>query len=78
MSETTWIANAYAKINLGLHIKERLPTGYHTIETGFCFLEWNDRFTVTPSNEMALEIPGTDLPVGKSNLIMRAVEILRK
>jgi len=78
MPETTWIANAYAKINLGLHIKERLLTGYHTIETGFCFLEWNDRFTVTPSNEMALEIPGSDLPTGKSNLIMQAVETLEK
>ena len=33
-----WIANSYAKINLGLHVLERLPTGYHNIETGFCFI----------------------------------------
>lgn len=25
-----WVSNSYAKINLGLHVLERLPNGYHT------------------------------------------------
>lgn len=74
---TTWIANAYAKINLGLHIKERLPTGYHSLETGFCFLEWNDRFTIKEADSTTLEIPDTDIPVDDRNLIMKALNILR-
>jgi len=76
-TQAVWIANAYAKINLGLHIQERLPTGYHTLETGFCFLEWNDRFTICRDNEMSLTIPGTNIPVDNSNLIMKAVQTLR-
>ena len=51
MSEL-WVSNSYAKINLGLNVLERLQNGYHTIETGFCFIEWNDRFEVRPSSAM--------------------------
>jgi 4-diphosphocytidyl-2-C-methyl-D-erythritol kinase len=50
-----WIANSYGKINLGLHVLERLPTGYHKIETGFCFIEWNDRFEVVPAETYSLD-----------------------
>jgi len=77
MSTTTWIANAYAKINLGLHIKERLPTGYHSLETGFCFLEWSDRFTIKEADSTTLEIPDIDIPVDDSNLIIKALNVLR-
>ena len=44
-----WIAYSFAKINLGLRLLERLPNGYHTLETGFAYLEWSDRFEVTPA-----------------------------
>ena len=44
-----WIAYSFAKINLGLRLVERLPNGYHTLETGFAYLEWSDRFEVTPA-----------------------------
>lgn len=69
-----WIANAYAKINLGLHVLERLPTGYHKIETGFCFLEWNDRFEVKLSPEYKLTLSDSFIPVDESNLITRAYQ----
>jgi 4-diphosphocytidyl-2-C-methyl-D-erythritol kinase len=73
-----WIANSYAKINLGLNVLERLPTGYHRIETGFCFIEWYDRFEITESGTMKLEIPDTDIPTDESNLINKAIAVLRR
>ncbi len=68
----TWIANAYAKINLGLHVLERLPTGYHRIETGFCFLEWNDRYEVVPSQQYKLSLTDSSIEADDTNLITRA------
>lgn len=67
-----WIANSYGKINLGLHVLERLPTGYHTIETGFCFIEWNDRFEVSPSPDYHLTMISDIVQAGENNLITRA------
>ena len=67
-----WIAHSYAKINLGLHVLERLPTGYHRIETGFCFLEWKDRFEVSRSDVFSLDLSDNSIPVGESNLITKA------
>jgi len=72
-----WVSNSFAKINLGLNVLERLPNGYHTIETGFCFIEWNDRFEVRPSNSMYLEMSDPNIPVDDSNLIVRAIKLLQ-
>ncbi|MCW9705460.1 4-(cytidine 5'-diphospho)-2-C-methyl-D-erythritol kinase [Fodinibius salsisoli] len=74
-----WIADSYAKINLGLHVLERLPTGYHRIETGFCFLDWRDHFEVEQAPEMKLEIDSSgdqDIPTDESNLINKAIAAL--
>lgn len=73
-----WIAESYAKINLGLHVLDRLPTGYHQIETGFCFIEWSDRFEVTQAPEMKLEISDEEIPTGENNLINRALAALER
>ncbi|MDX1641056.1 MAG: 4-(cytidine 5'-diphospho)-2-C-methyl-D-erythritol kinase [Balneolaceae bacterium] len=67
-----WIANSYAKINLGLHVLERLPTGYHNIETGFCFIEWNDRFEVEKNDSFKLRLSDDSIPDGKENLVTKA------
>lgn len=67
-----WIAESFAKINLGLHVLEKLPTGYHRIETGFCFIEWKDRFEVTESDSFKLKLSDSSIPAGGSNLITRA------
>ncbi len=67
-----WIANSYAKINLGLHVLERLKTGYHRIETGFCFIEWNDRFEVKESDAYSLKISDSNIPTDETNLITKA------
>ncbi len=73
-----WISNSYAKINLGLNVLERLPNGYHTIETGFCFIEWNDRFEITPSSQMQLVMSDEKIPVDDSNLIVKAIKLLQE
>jgi 4-diphosphocytidyl-2-C-methyl-D-erythritol kinase len=73
-----WIANAYAKINLGLHVLERLSGGYHQIETGFCFIDWSDRFEVQPADTMKLELSDDTIPTDESNLIMQALNVLER
>jgi 4-diphosphocytidyl-2-C-methyl-D-erythritol kinase len=73
-----WIAESYAKINLGLHVLERLPTGYHRIETGFCFLEWSDRFEVKSAETTTLELSDDTIPTNGSNLIIRAISALKR
>lgn len=71
-----WIADSYAKINLGLHVLERLPTGYHRIETGLCFLGWRDRFEVRQAREMKLELSDEEIPTDDGNLINKAIAAL--
>ncbi|MDX1639353.1 MAG: 4-(cytidine 5'-diphospho)-2-C-methyl-D-erythritol kinase, partial [Balneolaceae bacterium] len=75
-----WIADSFAKINLGLHVLERLPTGYHRIETGFCFINWSDRFEVRKVSRWQLEMDTDDetITTGEDNLINRAIEQLRR
>lgn len=72
-----WISNSYAKINLGLNVLEKLENGYHTIETGFCFIEWNDRFEVKPGR-MHLEMSDPKIPVDETNLIVKAIKLLQE
>lgn len=78
MTKELWISNSYAKINLGLNVLERLDTGYHNIETGFCFLEWADRFEISPSSRNSLSLTNPAIPVDNSNLIVKAISFLEK
>lgn len=78
MAHELWIADAYGKINLGLNVLEHLPTGYHRIETGFCFVEWKDRFEVQQAPEMSLELSDDDIPTDDSNLIRKAINVLQR
>lgn len=73
-----WIADSYAKINLGLHVLERLSTGYHRIETGFCFIEWSDRFEVLESGSYSLKLSDSSIPADDTNLISRAYRTFEK
>ncbi|CAN5490981.1 4-(cytidine 5'-diphospho)-2-C-methyl-D-erythritol kinase [soil metagenome] len=74
MSNKLWIAESYGKINLGLHVLEKLPTGYHRIETGFAFIEWSDRFEVCRADAFDLTITNSDLSTDGSNLITQAYD----
>lgn len=72
-----WISNSYAKINLGLNVLEKLDNGYHSIESGFCFIEWSDRFEVK-AGRMHLEMSDPKIPVDESNLIVKAIRLLQQ
>jgi len=74
MSNKRWVAESFGKINLGLYVLERLPTGYHQVETGFAFIEWSDRFEVRPAEAYELSVKNADLPTGGSNLITKAYD----
>ena len=76
MATETWIADSYSKINLGLHVLERLPTGYHRIEAGFAFLDWRDHFEVRQAPEMKLELSDEEIPTDDGNLINQAIAAL--
>lgn len=76
MSKELWVSNSYAKINIGLNVLERLESGYHTIESGFCFIEWSDRFELTPASRNSLTMSNEKIPVDDSNLIVKAVQLL--
>jgi|GEM_PF-852769 len=71
-----WIAESYAKINLGLNVLDRLPTGNHTIESGYAFLEWADRFEVRQAPKSKLDIEDNDLPTDGAELINKAVKAI--
>ncbi|HUG45504.1 MAG TPA: 4-(cytidine 5'-diphospho)-2-C-methyl-D-erythritol kinase [Sphingomicrobium sp.] len=71
---------AYAKINLALHVREKLPDGYHRIETIFAFCEDGDELTAKKADEVSVEVAG---PFGaavdeRDNLVLQAAETFRR
>lgn len=66
---------AYAKLNLALHVRARMPDGYHRIETLFAFCEDGDILHASDAEEISLRIEGPfahGLDAGETNLVMRA------
>lgn len=73
------IAFPPCKINLGLHITEKRPDGYHNIETVFYAVPWCDALEVAEADVTSLTIHGMDIPGSSSdNLIMKAYQLLKK
>lgn len=72
---------APAKINLALHVRERMPDGYHRIDTLFAFAREGDVLSVAASDELTLSIEGpfaASLSAGSDNLVSRAAHALRQ
>jgi 4-diphosphocytidyl-2-C-methyl-D-erythritol kinase len=72
---------AFAKINLALHVRERLPGGYHRIETLFAFCEDGDVLEAEPAGGLSLTLSGpfaAELSNGPDNLAMQAAYRLRQ
>lgn len=68
-----------AKINLGLNILRRLPSGFHEIETCMVQVEWSDVLEVVPSrsDHATLTQSGLQLDCDPAdNLIMKACRLL--
>ena len=71
---------AAAKLNLALHVRERLPDGRHAIETVFAFCTDGDRLEAEPAERLSLTVSGpfaAELPAESDNLVMRAARALQ-
>jgi 4-diphosphocytidyl-2-C-methyl-D-erythritol kinase len=72
---------APAKINLALHVRARMPDGYHRVETLFAFARDGDVVRAAPAQELSLAIDGpfaAGLDTGPGNLVLRAADALRR
>ena len=49
---------AYAKLNLALHVRGRRDDGYHDIETVFAFCEDGDELAAEPADSLSFTIDG--------------------
>ncbi len=70
---------APAKLNLALHVREKLPDGRHRIETIFAFCTDGDRLEGELSEDIWLDVKGPmagELDRGPGNLVMRAAHAL--
>lgn len=71
---------APAKLNLALHVRDRLPDGRHAIETVFAFCTDGDRLNAEPADELFLNVAGPfagDLGPSEDNLVLKAARALR-
>lgn len=68
-----------AKINLGLSILNKRPDGYHTIETCFYPIPWNDMLEIIPADETQFTCSGNTIPgTAASNLCLKTYAILKE
>lgn len=49
-----WVSSAFFRINLGYSVYGDPVSGITGTETGLCFIEWADRFEVSPAAQHAL------------------------
>lgn len=69
---------SYAKINLGLEIKETRPDGYHNILTIFQTVRLHDTIIVSPSGNMEIICDDPEIPQGEGNIVFKAAEAMKK
>jgi len=68
-----------AKINLGLHITEKRPDGFHNLETVFFPVGWSDALEFVVSDEFQFTASG--IPISgdlEANLVVKAYRLLQK
>jgi 4-diphosphocytidyl-2-C-methyl-D-erythritol kinase len=71
--------DAFAKVNLHLHVTGRRADGYHTLDSLVVFAEAADRITVAPDATLSLALAGpfADGLAGEAgNLVLRAAHAL--
>jgi 4-diphosphocytidyl-2-C-methyl-D-erythritol kinase len=74
------IAETHFKINLGLNILEKLPNGYHSIETVFYpVCNQRDIIEIQESDHFVFEMEGADFIINPDkNLCVKAYHILQQ
>lgn len=73
------VETAYAKINLALHVRERMPDGFHRIETIFAFCEQGDELSIQSDGALSVDVGGPfadQLQSAQPNLVMDAASLL--
>lgn len=69
---------AYAKINIGLHVTGKRPDQFHSLETIFHQIDLYDEIEMIHQDEdIHFSTNRTDLPLDRSNLCMRAAQLLQ-
>jgi 4-diphosphocytidyl-2-C-methyl-D-erythritol kinase len=72
---------AFAKINLCLHVMRKWPDGYHELRTIFQAISLHDTLDISiepdDSGQSCLSSNDTILPLGRENLVVRALEAIR-
>ncbi len=72
-------AVAPAKINLYLHVTGRRDDGYHLLDSLIVFVDATDIVTVSPAEELILEVDGPfarGVPGDSRNLVVQAARVL--
>jgi 4-diphosphocytidyl-2-C-methyl-D-erythritol kinase len=71
---------AFAKINLTLQILGRRPDGYHELRTIFQAIALHDTLELSLLRKPVIELECDDpsLPLGRENLVWRALQALRR
>lgn len=72
------ISRAYAKINLGLLIRDKRPDGYHTIETIFHRIDLSDELVLEPAEVITIISDTRDVPADETNLCFKAALLLQQ
>jgi 4-diphosphocytidyl-2-C-methyl-D-erythritol kinase len=70
---------AFAKVNMRLHVLDRKPDGYHELRTIFQAISLHDtlELKLSSTHGVSLEIDNSALPADSTNLVWRAIDILR-
>lgn len=67
------------KINLGLHVLNRRPDGYHAIHTCFYPVPWTDVLEALPAEQFSFNCTGLPIPgPTEDNLCVKAYRLLKK
>jgi 4-diphosphocytidyl-2-C-methyl-D-erythritol kinase len=71
---------AFAKVNLCLHVLGKMPDGYHELRTVFQSISLCDSLELqfSSSRGISLEIVGSELTADSKNLVWRAVDALKR
>jgi 4-diphosphocytidyl-2-C-methyl-D-erythritol kinase len=68
-----------AKINIGLHIIERRPDGYHNLETVFYPIKLQDALEIMVADEFSFQSSGINIPGRiEDNLCVKGYQLLKK
>ena len=78
MSTAELTARCPAKVNLALRVLNRRPDGYHELDTVFQAVDLWDVLKIGPSDLLELSCDDPCLPAGRTNLVLRAAELLRE